>query len=167
MRQVAELSKLSLALRNLTLWLCLLIFFASVIVIWRNHPPLAADDAWITYRYARNLAEGKGFVYNEAEFVLGTSTPLWTLLLALLHTLGLPIPESAAILGLLFSSGTGVLAFLVARHWGLGTPFAFLGALIIAVDPLYSTWGTNGMEAPLYAFWLCWLFGPGGWSGSF
>lgn len=40
------------------------------------------DDAYITYRYARNLAQGLGFVYNPGEWVLGTTTPLFTLLLA-------------------------------------------------------------------------------------
>jgi hypothetical protein len=41
------------------------------------------DDAFITYRYARNLAQGQGLVYNIGERVLGTSTPLYTGLLAL------------------------------------------------------------------------------------
>ena len=41
------------------------------------------DDAYITYRFARNLADGYGFVYNVGEPVLGTSTPLYTLVLAL------------------------------------------------------------------------------------
>ena len=44
----------------------------------------AQDDAYITYRYARNIVQGDGFVYNIGESVLGTSTPLYTLLLALL-----------------------------------------------------------------------------------
>ena len=43
---------------------------------------LAQDDAFITYRYARNIASGMGFVYNDGEWVLGTTTPLYTLVLA-------------------------------------------------------------------------------------
>jgi len=41
------------------------------------------EDAYITLRYARNIASGLGFVYNPGEHVLGTTTPLWTLLNAL------------------------------------------------------------------------------------
>jgi hypothetical protein len=37
------------------------------------------DDAFITLRYARNFAEGQGFVYNRGETVLGTSSPLYAL----------------------------------------------------------------------------------------
>ena len=43
-----------------------------------------ADDALIIFRYAENLAAGNGFVYNPGEHVLGTTTPLYTLLLAAL-----------------------------------------------------------------------------------
>jgi hypothetical protein len=43
------------------------------------------EDAYITLRYARNIASGLGFVYNPCEPVLGTTTPLWTLLNALYY----------------------------------------------------------------------------------
>ena len=43
---------------------------------------IALEDAFITFRYARNIAQGLGFVYNPGERVLGTTTPLQTLLLA-------------------------------------------------------------------------------------
>jgi arabinofuranosyltransferase len=52
--------------------------------IYRN---FAQDDAFITYRYAKNIANGHGFVYNSHEPVLGTTTPLYTLWLALLGKL--------------------------------------------------------------------------------
>lgn len=39
------------------------------------------DDAFITFRYARNIVEGQGFVYNPGVSTLGTTTPLFTLLL--------------------------------------------------------------------------------------
>lgn len=40
--------------------------------------PLAAEDAYITYRYARNLALGLGLVFNPGERVMGFTSPLWT-----------------------------------------------------------------------------------------
>jgi len=53
-----------------------------------HQPPNTVDDAYITFRYARNLANGVGFVYNAGERVLGTTTPAYTLLLAALSRLG-------------------------------------------------------------------------------
>jgi hypothetical protein len=38
------------------------------------------EDALITMRYSCNIARGLGFVYNPGERVLGTTTPLWTLI---------------------------------------------------------------------------------------
>ncbi len=49
--------------------------------------PRSFDDAYITFRYARNLADGAGFVYNPGQPVMGTSTPLYTLWLAMLSRL--------------------------------------------------------------------------------
>ncbi|MEK7327184.1 MAG: hypothetical protein AAB217_18220, partial [Chloroflexota bacterium] len=40
------------------------------------------DDAYITFRYARNQVNGLGFVYNHGDRVMGTTTPLYTLLMA-------------------------------------------------------------------------------------
>ena len=40
------------------------------------------DDAYITFVYARNLAEGHGLVYNPGEWVEGYSEFLWALVLA-------------------------------------------------------------------------------------
>lgn len=42
------------------------------------------DDAYITYRYARNLLSGNGFVFNPGEPILVTTPPLHGLLLAIL-----------------------------------------------------------------------------------
>src|SRR5215210_5968342 len=58
-------------------------------LIWlRLHqPPNTVDDAYITFRYARNLATGVGFVYNAGERVLGTTTPAYAMLLAALSRL--------------------------------------------------------------------------------
>ena len=47
-----------------------------------------SDDAYISYRYARNLADGAGLVWNPGEHVEGYSNFLWTVLLAASDKLG-------------------------------------------------------------------------------
>ena len=45
--------------------------------------PMKLDDAFISFRYARNLVEGAGLVWNPGEPpVEGYSNFLWVLLLA-------------------------------------------------------------------------------------
>lgn len=65
-------------------WLAVLVAgtaAARIAVYLRAAAPL--EDALISLRYARNIANGLGFVYNPGEHVLGTTTPLWTLINAL------------------------------------------------------------------------------------
>jgi len=58
----------------------IILFFAAIavrlVVYFATH--YAVDDAFITFRYAANIANGNGLVYNLGERVLGTSTPLFT-----------------------------------------------------------------------------------------
>lgn len=48
------------------------------------------DDAFISLQYARNLAEGRGLVFNPGERVEGFSNPLWVFLLSALGAAGMP-----------------------------------------------------------------------------
>jgi len=41
--------------------------------------PYAGEDAYITFRYARNLVLGFGLTFNPGENVMGFTSPLWTL----------------------------------------------------------------------------------------
>jgi hypothetical protein len=50
------------------------------------------DDAMIAMRYARNMADGLGLVWNSGEYVEGYTNFLWTLWMATLHLI--PVPES-------------------------------------------------------------------------
>ena len=41
-----------------------------------------ADDSFISFRYAKNLVDGLGLVYNAGEYVEGYTNLLWTLMMA-------------------------------------------------------------------------------------
>ena len=71
----------SSAVARRLLWCVLLV--AGLALALRLLPrPRTIDDAYITFRYARNIVEGQGFVYNPGVRTLGTTTPLYTLLMA-------------------------------------------------------------------------------------
>lgn len=71
--------------RNVGFWLSVMVivlvfllgFYDTISKSWTS------DDAFISFRYARNLVEGKGLVYNAGERVEGFSNFLWTMLIAL------------------------------------------------------------------------------------
>ncbi|NLT43882.1 MAG: hypothetical protein GXX93_14545, partial [Anaerolineae bacterium] len=111
-----------------------------------GHDRLLADDAYITFRYARNLAAGHSLVYNLGEPVLGTSTPLFVLLLAAGARLGLDLPTLSVWLGALSWGG---VVLLLARLWRNDPAWSFAPLLLVGTSVAF---GDNlGMEAPLYA----------------
>lgn len=67
--------------RNAVLIVLLLL---PLIYVSFSNLTITYDDAFITYRYAYNLASGNGFVYNQGERFLGTSAPLYGLILGAL-----------------------------------------------------------------------------------
>ncbi len=77
----------------LALWLVLLAIYCVQLA------GLAADDMYITYRYAQNLALGRGLTFNPGERVFGISDPGVALLLAAGSRLtGAPIPVVGTVL---------------------------------------------------------------------
>jgi hypothetical protein len=65
------------------------------------------DDMMISMRYARNLAEGQGLVWNAGERVDGYTNFLWTMVMAAVHLTGVADARAAL---LLRGVGFGLLA---------------------------------------------------------
>src|SRR5512141_1418152 len=115
--------------------------------------PRTIDDSFITFRYARNLLAGQGFVYNPGEAVLGTTTPLYTLLMAGLGALsggaGAPFPELALGLNALADAVTCLLLWNLGRRLGFERAGA-AAAVAWAVAPFSVTFAIGGLETSLY-----------------
>ena len=110
---------------------------------------LVWDDAFITFRYAENITAGLGFVYNAGERVLGTTTPLFTLILAALHGIGISTVAAALVIGILCSGITAILVDRLARRWGLGN-FAPLAVVLYVLYPRLMSNEAGGMETGLF-----------------
>ncbi|MHA1569563.1 MAG: hypothetical protein ACTSXZ_08835 [Alphaproteobacteria bacterium] len=115
------------------------------------------DDAFISFRYARNLADGHGLVYNIGERVEGYSNTLFVLLLALLARLGMMITTAATWLGIIFHAGTVALALAYMRRVlsePLLRPLPMFALLFLILHPSEIAYALSGMEASMAAFWL-------------
>lgn len=127
----------------------LLIFLGSLNLFWiKVHFRNLNDDAYITYRYANNIAEGKGFVYNEGEKAQGTTTPLYTLVLALGAKIGFAPPHFSTVLETLGWIGIFLLVALLCAE--LKRPVVGVVALLILITDYHNIVLCRGMEAPLY-----------------
>ncbi|RME21056.1 MAG: hypothetical protein D6800_12495, partial [Candidatus Zixiibacteriota bacterium] len=120
---------------------------------FHNLTRFTADDAFITFRFAENLAHGFGFVYNQGQHVLGTTTPLFTFLLATLNIAHLPVQVSALAVSLLAAGTTAVLLYRMALRLRF-TRFALLAPLAYILWPRSLAAETCGMEAALFTAFI-------------
>ena len=108
-----------------------------------------ADDAFITYRYAANIASGKGFVFNPEERVQGASSPLYTLVLAAIGFLLGPqsIPVASKMIGSISEVISFVLLWKILK--GLSLNARFVACVLIAMYPKVVLVDISGMEASI------------------
>ena len=122
-------------------WLAVLVWFAAE--AW-----FLCDDAFISFRYARNLIEGRGLVFNPGERVEGYTNFMWVLeLAALWGAFGLRPEHAAPWLSVACTAGT-ILAVLwsVVRTPGLDhrrlTLWMVLGLLCSSAT--FAVWTSGG-----------------------
>ena len=115
-------------------------------------PVRTIDDAFITFRYARNLAHGDGLVFNLGERVEGVTSLSWTLLLAAVETLRLPVEPAAFLLGVAFALLALREAYLLGRCLGASAGACLAAVALVAVHGRFWLVAGNGLEGGLFAF---------------
>ncbi len=130
------------------------LYFALLAVIARLVPgPRTIDDAYISFRYARNLLAGNGMVYNPGEQVFGASTPAFISLLAgLALFFGGASADFPTIAWIVSALADGVTCWLLIRlAEALGRPKAGMAAALVwAIAPWSVTFAIGGMETSLF-----------------
>src|SRR5262245_20297970 len=114
-------------------------------------PDRLIDDGYITLRYAANLAQGQGFVYNQGEAVWGTTTPLFTLLLAGAATaFGVASLEtSALVLDILASVFFWFTLYVVFEQQRVPRVVSVPVLFVVMFSPAFLGNSLSGMETPL------------------
>ena len=135
-------------------WIPVVIATHSTMIVGERYWWLT-DDAMISMRYARNLANGIGLVWNPGERIEGFTNFLWTIFMALVHLF--PIPDSQTSLVVLIVSFILVIATIpviirIVRILGGGTlaTIATLAGYAFSESMMY--WQTSGLETPLLTF---------------
>ena len=133
-------------------WLALLSWLASV--SW-----FLTDDAFISFRYVRNLIEGNGLVFNPGEYVEGYSNFLWVLeLAALWNFFGARPEQSAQWLSVAYTAGT-IIAMLwwiahspSLRNRGL---VAWMALGLVCSSATFAVWTSGGgLETRQFTFFI-------------
>lgn len=116
--------------------------------IFYGYRNVQSDDAYIFYTYARNIADGSGYVFNVGERVNATTSPLYTLMLALSYRVlrfipFVTIPLLAHVIGVvsLFFTATFLRRSFRSLNESL---FTWALPLVVLASPVLS--GAVGME---------------------
>ncbi|MEU3274051.1 hypothetical protein ABZ639_24705 [Saccharomonospora sp. NPDC006951] len=119
-----------------------------------------ADEAYLTFRYASNVADGYGPVFNPGERVEGYSSFLWLVLVALTRAAfggdETTIVVGASVIGVLCALGAvyaaNVLANrIVATQGGRAVPaLGVAAAVLTAGASSLAVYGASGVETSLF-----------------
>lgn len=114
------------------------------------------DDAMVSMRYARNLAEGHGLAWNPGDPpVEGYSNLLWTLWMSVVHLFGVPEGQVSVLVmvtgALLLAVNLLLVRAIVARLVPGAPGTAVLAMLMTALFFPLAFWTLRGMEVGLMA----------------
>ena len=145
---------------KLKLFTGLLIYFSLFTFLRANYLfTTFLDDAYIFLRYAENIFNGYGFVWNINEPpVEGYTSFLYLVALIIAKFLSIDLELFAILLGIISSTLTLFLAYLIYDHLyakNLNNPATILiTVIILALSPSYLYWSGAGMETAFYSMFL-------------
>jgi hypothetical protein len=139
------------SLRGLELSLLGAIIGISIYIGLSYAGKIIIDDPFITYRYARNIAEGLGFVYNPGERVLSTTTPLYTMILALSYFASENLPANSSLFSWVCSALAAPVIYKIFSREHLG-PAGLLASFLVCTNLI--TISTFGMETGFFSLLL-------------
>ena len=120
------------------------------------------DDAFISFRYARNLVDGHGLVWNPGEYVEGYTNLLWTLLMAAGEALQLDSVLLSQLLGMASMLLLATALWLFSRAWSSRVAAPLAVWMASSMEDM-QIWTTGGLETITVAALTAWaallLFG--------
>ncbi len=111
------------------------------------------DDAYITLRYARNLIDGAGVVWNPGEYVQGYTNFLHLLLVSGLGGLGIDLVVASRVVGVAaLLSLVVLLLFWSRRGEDENTArFRHVPAILVMTSAPMLVWSVGGLEGTLFS----------------
>jgi len=142
---------------QLTIGPIVIVLIAVLAILHQVHFSYTADDAYITFRYARNWATGQGLGFNpDQPAVEGYTNFLWMAFLALHYRLGIhDLPLAAKLWGVLF--GTLTIIVIATIKPSPSYPWRLVAPAFLALSAPFVFWVGSGMETPLFGLILLWL----------
>ena len=127
------------------------LFVAFILrIAWKLYTHYTYEDAFITFRFARNLSNGLGFVYNPNEHVYGTTTPLFAIILGMwIKIFPNLIVFGASMFGLLSGLASIVLVWKLLNEFHISKTQSILAIGVLVLSDKFWAHDMGGMETAL------------------
>ncbi len=119
------------------------------LLYWAFHNRFMEDDAFISFRYAQNLVDGHGLVWNPGERVEGYTNFLWTLVIAGCISFGANAAIASQIIGLACFIVSLTVFFFILRFVFQSRNIALLGTCVLGSNYTFSAFATGGLETQM------------------
>jgi arabinofuranosyltransferase len=149
MKLLNSLKSESLSSRDIYLATAAICILFLVLAIYHS---FVCDDAFISFRYAKNIAQGLGPVFNPGERVEGYTNFLWTLLLAAIFKAGGSLVLWSRILSIIFSLATITTFIFWIRQDRKNSLLMYLFPAFLVFSTPFFVWSTGGLETAFYTY---------------
>lgn len=160
-----SIPKFSFVALSLTLFIVVLyllyaglMIYDSSVLIKNQRWFCLLDDAMISMRYARNLANGLGLVWNAGEHVEGITNPGWTFIMSAVHLIENNRAYTSLYLQVLSALFLAVTIWIVAKlSWYLSQGSLAVTLIAASATAFYyplNYFSLYGMETGILAFMI-------------
>jgi len=133
------------------LFIISLLYLILIYLSW----PFITDDAYITFRYGRNLATGNGITFNpQTERVEGYSNLSFVLLSSIL----IKFRINPLIIIRIISVVSGILCifliYIFSTYLKISKPLSYFASLLFSLSSGFAYWTVSGLETAFYTLIL-------------
>ncbi len=110
------------------------------------------DDVLISLKYAENIANGNGYVWNVGQKIGASTNFVLPLVQALMFKVGLDMEVGTKLLGILLSIFCLILIYLITREFLSEEEknWAILPVILLGLMPSFAIWSVSAMGAVVF-----------------
>ena len=146
-------------MKKLIILYVVIIIFQTVIYFKYYPSTFPYDDAYITFRYSENLANGEGWVYNTGEFTSGTTSFFNTILILFFEKISNQTAESIGrMLPIVISYVNFFILIFLLYRLTFSKTIVVIFMMLYFFNPYIYSAAFSGMETNLFIFFTLVIF---------
>ena len=137
--------------KDILFYIIIIIIFTLSLLIYL---PNTQEDAYISFRYAENFANGLGLTFNDGEYVEGYTNFLFIIILSFCYSLGIPTVIASKTICIISSL---IILLIIPKiilrltNGKCNDIVQYMPSICLSSYPAFTYWSTSGMETTFFA----------------